>query len=398
MIKQLFKLIWNRKKSNFLMIAGILISFMALYGAMTSITYGVFNCFKPLGFSYEDVWILTMDWKNQGKEEVKETMIQIENLLKSYSEIENFALSENYIFQPLVTSQTEFTYNNHTATCAIGLAGDRLNEVLDIELLTGRWFNEGDRGAARSHAIINQKAKDEYFSNENALGKILLRDSTEYEIIGIIGEFRTSGELSGSSKTVLRRLSYDDEVGLNRLVDDGWHRILLKVAPGTGIELEERLMKNLALMAKDWTLKISTMESEHSSALKTTLIFPIIILIICGFLVFNVALGLFGVIWYNTSRRRAEIGLRRALGATGNVIYKQIVGETLVLVTFGVFLGSFFALQFPLLNIVGFVSSIIYYTAFIISVVFIYLLAIACALYPSWLASRIQPATALHNE
>jgi putative ABC transport system permease protein len=400
MIKQLFKLIWNRKKANFLMLIGIMISFIAMFAAMTSINYGLFNYFKPLGFSYKDILALSMDWKDHDADSVKETIIQIEKLLKSQPEIVNFSLSENYLFQPLVTSRDNFEYNGHSAGCVLGLAGDQLANVLDIHMLQGRWFNEGDRGATRSPIILSQMAKDEFFPNENALGKILLRDSTEYEIIGIIGEFRSTGGLSGSDRTVFRRLSYDDEVGLNRLTTDeyGWHRMLLKVRPGTGAEFEERLMKQLSQIAKDWTLKMSSLEEERSSAFKITLIFPIVISIICGFLVFNVALGLFGVIWYNTSRRKPEIGLRRALGATARLIYQQIVGETLVLVTFGIILGSFFALQFPLLNIISFVSSAVYYSAFVISIGLIYLISIACALYPSWLAARIQPATALHNE
>jgi len=400
MIKQMFRLIWNRKKSNFLMLIGITISFMAMFAALTSINYGLFNYFKPLGFAYKDILILNMDWRDQKPEIVKEKLIQIEILLKSHPEIVDFSLSENFLFQPLVSSRTDFEYNNHSASCALGHGGDNLVDVLDIELLEGRWFNEGDRGVSRSPVILSQMAKDEFFPNENALGKILLRDSTEYEIVGIIGEFRTTGELSGSDRTVFRRISYDDEVGLNRLTGDefGGQRMLLKVRPGTGAEFEERLMSQLSQVAKDWTIKMSSLESERSSAFKITLIFPIVISIICGFLVFNVALGLFGVIWYNTSRRRSEIGLRRALGATGRLIYKQIVGETLVLVSFGVILGSFFALQFPLLNIISFISSMVYYSAFVASVIFIYLIAIACALYPSWLATRIQPATALHNE
>ena len=400
MIKQLFKLIWNRKKTNFLMLMGVMISFIAMFAAVTAISYGAFNYLKPLGFSYENILILSMDWKDHKAENVKETLIQIENLLKSHPEIVEFSLSENYLFQPLVTSRSDFEYDSHSASCALGQAGDQLADVLDIQVLEGRWFNEGDRGAARSPIIISQMTKDEFFPDENALGKILLRDTTEYEIIGIIGEFRSTGELSGSDRTVFRRVSYDDEVGLNRLTADeyGWHRMLLKVRPGTGAEFEERLMKQLSLVAKDWTLKMSSLESERKSAFKITLIFPIVISIICGFLVFNVALGLFGVIWYNTSHRRSEIGLRRAMGASSKLIYIQIVGETLVLVTFGIIVGGFFALQFPILNIISFIGPAVYYSAFIISVVMIYLIAIACALYPSWLASRIQPAVALHNE
>jgi putative ABC transport system permease protein len=48
--------------------------------------------------------------------------------------------------------------------------------------------------------------------------------------------------------------------------------------------------------------------------------------------------------------RRSEIGLRRAIGATGNSISRQLIGESLLLSTLAILLGCFFAVQFPLLD------------------------------------------------
>ena len=71
----------------------------------------------------------------------------------------------------------------------------------------------------------------------------------------------------------------------------------------------------------------------------------IILIIVAGFLIINVALGLFGVLWYNINLRKSEIGLRRAVGASGNAVSKQLVGEALVLATFALIIGSFFAIH-----------------------------------------------------
>jgi putative ABC transport system permease protein len=43
--------------------------------------------------------------------------------------------------------------------------------------------------------------------------------------------------------------------------------------------------------------------------------------------------------------------LRRAVGATEASVSKQLVCEALVLSTFALIIGSFFAVQFPLLNV-----------------------------------------------
>ena len=67
-------------------------------------------------------------------------------------------------------------------------------------------------------------------------------------------------------------------------------------------------------------MKNSDVEMEHLSEKRTsinyfTLVPMIVLLIVACFLVINVALGLFGVMWYNINQRRGEIGLRRAIGA-----------------------------------------------------------------------------------
>jgi putative ABC transport system permease protein len=121
--------------------------------------------------------------------------------------------------------------------------------------------------------------------------------------------------------------------------------------------------------------------------------------ILGGFLVFNVALGLFGVLWYSINRRRSELGLRRALGASSTAVNRQILGEALVLATFAIAVGVVLAIQAPLLGLMGdSVSTAAYMLAILGSAALIYLLTLGCAWYPAYLASQVHPAEALHDE
>jgi len=399
MIKHLFKIIWNRKKLNLLMISGIFVSFLALFLVFSSIGYAVLNFAKPLGFSYEDVWYVTLDWKNLSPESIQETMTQVEKTLLAYDEIQEISLSNNLIFQPLAYNTSNYNYNGKSLNCFSGHAGEGFSNVLGIELIEGKWFDESDRANQRTPIVINTDFKSKFSPHENAVGKILTnKDNDEFEIIGVIGEFRRSGELAGSESVVFRRLSYHNEKELKALTSDFWTRWLVKVKPGTSIQFEEQLVNTLQNVAKGWSIKIDTLEKARVRSLKTALVFPIVISIICAFLIINVALGLFGVIWYNINRRKSEIGLRRALGANNELIYLQIIGETLMLATFGLVFGCFVALQFPLLDAIGFIGDNVYYFAMVASIFSIYFISTICAIYPGWLATKIQPAEALHNE
>ena len=165
--------------------------------------------------------------------------------------------------------------------------------------------------------------------------------------------------------------------------------------PGSSPQFEETLTNALSDVARTWQIKVNSLEAIRNSANLQTLIFPIILTVICIFMIINVALGLFGVIWYNTNRRKPEIGLRRALGSSAATIYKQILGESLVLTTMAVFLASLFALQFPLLGLLPFFTTGTYLAGYILSVFMIYLMTSLCALYPGRVAASIEPAEAL---
>ena len=105
---------------------------------------------------------------------------------------------------------------------------------------------------------------------------------------------------------------------------------------------------------------------------------------------------MFGVLWYNINKRKSEIGLRRAVGASSNAISKQLVGEALVIATISLLGGSFFAVQFPLMNVFDLAANT-YFVAHALAITFIYILVIVCALYPAKQGAAMF-AVALHED
>ncbi len=116
------------------------------------------------------------------------------------------------------------------------------------------------------------------------------------------------------------------------------------------------------------------------------------------FLMIMVGLGLIGVLWQNVTQRTREIGLRRATGAHRGQIRRQILGELWILTALGLALGVIVLVQLPLLDLVGFLPATVFWTGMGLAVVAIYTLATVSGVYPAWLATRIQPAEALHYE
>ena len=95
---------------------------------------------------------------------------------------------------------------------------------------------------------------------------------------------------------------------------------------------------------------------------------------------------------------RLEIGLRRALGADAAAIHRQIMGELLVLVVFGLVCGAVSIAQLWVLGLAGEVGRRVFLVTAVTAAVLTLALAMIAGSHPSRLATRTQPAEALHHD
>jgi len=111
-----------------------------------------------------------------------------------------------------------------------------------------------------------------------------------------------------------------------------------------------------------------------------------------------VFLGMVGVFWQSVTQRRGEIGLRRAMGARRTAIYGQSLLEIVIITLFGCAVAAVLVVQLPLLGLVGSLGWGTVASALVLSTLLMCGLAAGSGLYPAWLAARIEPAHALHDE
>ncbi|MCK8492030.1 MULTISPECIES: ABC transporter permease [Spirosoma] len=384
MISHLFRLIWNKKKAHTLLIVEIWASFMVLFGLATLIVVNVGNYREPLGFAYENVWAIDLN-NNQDTTEVANKLGRIVQQLKTYPEVESVSrMSSNFPFSANQMNDG-VEYNKRNVVSDRYVTDENFAQTLGISVTDGKWYRNADSVGKYRPMVINEKAKEELFGNENALGKIV---SDKFRVVGVMDNFKAKGEFMTNKPAVFELME----------AKNSWSNIvLIKVKPGTDAVFEANVVKNIATMVKGWSVEVNYLTDSRKNQHNLVLVPVIIAAIVSGFLLINVALGLFGVLNLSIAKRRGEIGLRRAIGATGSGISTQFIGEIWVLATFAMLIGLLFAVQFPLLNVFDLASGT-YMTAIGIAVLIIYGIVTLCALFPSRQAALIQPATALHEE
>ena len=390
MLRHLFKLIWNKKKQNFLLIAEMLVSFIVIFAVFTLLVYFYRNYKQPMGFEYENVWAVKFDKPDNIKsnDSLKLYFETVSNLLHSMPQIKYVSFtSGNYPFSPS-TNNNSVNYNKNNTVSNFYVVQDDYANALNLKMIEGRWFNKTDEVYKDKPVVINETLKETLFKNEDPVGKILGEAPNTMKVMGVVNDFKDKGDYRALSEGIFTRM----DTSMYNFIGT----ILINVQPNTDAAFEGKLFKSLS-NAIGSTIEIVHLTEQRKWINNITLVPMIILMIVAGFLIINVALGLFGVLWYNINLRKSEIGLRRAVGASGTSISKQLVGEALVLSTLALIIGSFFAIQFPLLNVFDLPASI-YIIALIFAIVFIYLLVIICAFYPGKQAAAIYPAIALHEE
>lgn len=394
MLKHIFKLIWNRKRTNLLMILEIFISFIVLYSVTTFGVFYLYNYNQPLGFEYENVLVVETSNRAASDDtwtpEQTETIRQLQIAISEIPEVVSFSASRS---NPYDTGgyHVEGETNGKRIAYQFSEALNGVGDVWNIPVVEGRWFNKEDEASTNVQAVvITQKMKETLFGNSDAIGKTI--DDSSMRVVGVISGFKKEGEFSSEENFMFKQVSLSNPK--QRPPD----KFVLKVQPGTTSEFEERLVKKLQSVAKDWLIEAKWESQSRETNFRLKLI-PIYILgTIAGFLILMVTLGLLGVLWQNVTRRTSEIGLRRALGATAGNIQIQIIGELVMVAAFGVFAGSLLVCQIPLLNLIPFIKIEVFMISLFVSYFIIFGMVILSSWYPSQISTTVSPIEALRYE
>lgn len=270
-----------------------------------------------------------------------------------------------------------------------------------IPLIQGRTFSEEDRAGGRRVAVISNNLARRLWPDGQPIGAHLALgyedDAAEpFEIVGIVGDVR-SRDQDEAAATVYLPLEQVSDAATAYYVQRPTAWIIRSAAAPESIanavkrELQESSGRPvIAIRSMDEVLAGPTARAEFNLTLM--LAFGSLALLLA-------ATGIYGLLTFHVQQRRAEIGIRMALGATRGEVRKQVILQGMRFAAIGIVTGLIAALSFAdLLSIFLFGVEPRDPGVFTTAALLLGAAALIAAAIPAFRAGGLDPVAALRQD
>jgi predicted permease len=266
--------------------------------------------------------------------------------------------------------------------------------TLGTPLVLGREFDDRDTWTSPKVAIVNESFAHYFFGNAPALGRRVTSVDVTYEIVGVVRDAKYQNLRQPVMKTMYiswlqrngdqpTRYSYLARVDM----DDP-----MRLTPSL-----ERLVREV-----DPSLHVRT-TLPYATLVDRSIVTERIMAILGGFFgvlaLIVAAIGLFGLMAFQVSRRTNELGVRMALGATRRAMIGLVLRDVAGMVVAGVLIGTAAALTLS-----GLARSMLFGltptdpATFVVAASVLGLTTLLAGWLPARRASRVDPLIALRQE
>lgn len=211
------------------------------------------------------------------------------------------------------------------------IVSEDYTKAMGLEVVRGRGFTPADGPDATPVALINEVLAERVWQDESPLGSILATSGREYEVVGVVRS--------------TRQLSVDQEPGLELFLpirQIGDHRAVHLIVSGDRPPEDLTAIARAAVQEVAPTVpldEVVALEAVVGSSLATQRFLAALLGGFAAFALLLAALGVYAVISYSVSRRRREIGIRMALGATSQRVVRRLLRDGVVMTGVGLGVG-----------------------------------------------------------
>jgi putative ABC transport system permease protein len=276
--------------------------------------------------------------------------------------------------------------------------------TLAIPLLNGRQFTDVDSADSAPVVVVNQSLAGAIWPSQNPIGKPLLvgegsaGQTKPREVVGVVADIREMGLDRPPRATVyVPQPQVMDEFNA---MTNYWFASSLLVRTVGPIDVSGEISNIVAAVdPEEPVARIDTMNSVKARSIAEQRFLMALMGIFAALALVLAAVGIYGVLSYQMSRRTREIGIRMALGANPRGVMSLVFQEVLLVVFAGVAIGlaaAFGLARFLASELFG-VQPSDPLTFVAVAVILTCVALLACYL-PARRAMRVDPMVALRHE
>lgn len=215
--------------------------------------------------------------------------------------------------------------------------GDDYFRTMTIPLLRGRPLDDRDRSDSPPVLVINELAAQRFFPGRDPLGQRVrvagaTWDTREAEIVGVVATVSNVGPTQPPAPEVFSH---------HRQAKGRYNQMFLVVRSRTDpYGLLPNIRRVVSKLDPDQPVyAVSTAEEAVGDQLAPRRVAASVLGGFSSLALLLAALGIYGTVAFSVTRRRGEMGLRMALGATRREVMELVVREALTPVTAGLLCG-----------------------------------------------------------
>jgi putative ABC transport system permease protein len=337
-----------RKGRAALMMAGVAIGILTLT-LVVAVTRGISAKVEKgiQAFGPDAIMVAAGSPQTRGPGDERVTTLLPEDLVALRDQVPGVRVAAPMVTR---TSQTIVRGDRNTTAVVFGSTPE-YEEAWDWHAESGEWVSEAHEASLARVAVLGKTVARDLFSEEDPVGQMIRIGDQRFKVIGVASQRGASPHGTDMDNRVVVPLS----TAMRRLYNVTYYSMVrLRVKPG--VDADQASVAVTTLMRQrhhivagktdDFAVRSpSTMRQMAATMAGTlTLLLGIITVVALG----AGALVLGNIMLVAVSERRAEIGLRRAMGATRVQIAQQFLVEGMIVTVLGgaagVVLGTLAAL------------------------------------------------------
>jgi putative ABC transport system permease protein len=207
------------------------------------------------------------------------------------------------------------------------------------EIRDGRFFTESENLHRLPVAVIGEDVYGSLFGNEQAVGKKILIDGRETEVLGVMKRPATSLPGQIDNRILLPYFT------MRKMFPQAREHLLF-VQPRDGklaaaideLTVVLRQRRHVPLSAPD-NFAVSTADQIIEQFRELTSVTALVMVVLSSIGLLVGGIGVMNIMLVSVTERTREIGVRKAIGARRRDIVRQFLTEAVVLTSLGGFLG-----------------------------------------------------------